>query len=143
MWPLIPTEYTRGFQDSPRMFNNGVALGTKEINNWTVKEIGPVGAFKICREVKRSISGIVSRQGQESNCIRIYFCDPDYQDNGRTDCNQPNRLATDPRRPKDLQAFWLLQEALAIDWNNRYIDSFKQVIQHLRDENIPLAEVHS
>ena len=102
----------RRFQDNPRMFNSGVALGAVRVNDRTVRASGPSAAFKICGEVKRSISGVVAVPGQQTHCIQTYFCDPEYQDNHRTDLLQPNRAVDDPGRQKDLQVFRLLRETL-------------------------------
>ena len=131
----------RRFQDNPRMFNSGVALGAVKVNDRTVRASGPSAAFKICGEVKRSMSGIVAEAGQRTNCIQTYFCDPEYQDRHRADFLQPNRAVHDPGRQKDVRVFQLLREALTNDCSNRYSASFKQVIQHLRESNIPLDDV--
>ena len=92
----------RRFQNNPRMFNSGVALGAVKVNNQTVRAFGPSAVFKICGEVKRSMSGIVAKAGQRTNCIQTYFCDPEYQDSRRTDLLQPNRAIDDPGRQKDV-----------------------------------------
>ena len=93
----------RRFQDNPRMFNSGVAMGAVRFHDKTVRAYGPSAAFKICGEVKRTMSGIVAGNGQQTNCVQTYFCDPEYQDNHRTDLLQPNRAEDDPGRRKDLE----------------------------------------
>ena len=90
------------------------------------------------------MSGVVAAPGQQTHCIQTYFCDPEYQDRHRTDLLKPNRPADDRGRQKDLQVFQLLREVLTNvhdDCDNRYIASFKQAIQHLRDSNIPLDDI--
>ena len=135
---------TRRFQDNPCLFNSRVALGAVRVTDRIVRVSGPSAAFKICGKVKRTISGIVSGNGQQTNCVQTYFCDPEYQDNHRTDLLQPNRAEDDPGRRKDLEIFRLLRETLTNvhnDCDNRYIASFKDAIQNLRDLNIPLQDV--
>ena len=119
-------------------------MGAVRFHDKTVRAYGPSAAFKICGEVKRTMSGIVAGNGQQTNCVQTYFCDPEYQDNHRTDLLQPNRAEDDPGRRKDLEVFRLLRETLTNvhnDCDNRYIASFKEAIQNLRDSNIPLQDV--
>ena len=117
--PAASGSVARHFQNEARRFNGGVALGATIVNDRTVRARGPAAAFKICGEVKRSMSGIVSQSGQQTNCVQTYFCDPEYQDRRRADRNQSNRAPNDRNRLKDIEVFRLLRESLTIDCNNR------------------------